>query len=198
MALLIAGLAGWPFWPFAVAGGLVLATMALGCRWVSPREAAATVAWGLPPFVVGMYVVVAAVYRAIEPVVTELPGVAAGLPGPLPVIAAVVATAAGANVVNNLPLSLAAIQLLRTVPAELVSAGGLPLREALAFGTLIGVNLGPNLTITGSLATMLCLAGARRAGVEVTPWEFARAGLVAAVLPMGAAALTVWVLLRGA
>jgi len=198
LSLLIAGLAGWPFWPFALAGAVLLAALSLTGGWITPRHAAGTVAWGLPPFVVGMSVLVAAVYRAVEPLVADLPAAAARLPGPLALASAVAATTLGANGVNNLPLSLAAIQLLRTIPADAaVSAAAAhhTLRDTLAFGTLIGVNLGPNLTVTGSLATMLCLASARRAGVHVTAWEFTRAGLLVSLLPMAVATFALWLLL---
>ena len=187
LSLLISGLAGWPFWPSALAGALLLAALSLTRGWITARHAAATVAWGLPPFVVGMYVVVAAVYRALEPTLIRLPTAAASLPGPLTLASAVAATTLGANAVNNLPLSLAAIQLLRSVPPDLAASTHYSLRDTLAFGTLIGVNLGPNLTITGSLATMLCLASARRVGVHLSAWEFTRTGLVVSVLPMVAA-----------
>ena len=198
LALLIAGLAGWAFWPFALVGALLLAGASLLRGWVTPAGAARTVAWGLPPFVVGMYVVVAGVYRALEPALVQLPAAAAQLPGPLALVAAVVSTAVGANAVNNLPLSLAAIHLLETVGTDTVvgGVGGASLRETLAFGTLIGVNLGPNLTVTGSLATMLCLASARRAGVQVSALEFARVGLAVSVVPLVAATGALWLLLR--
>jgi arsenical pump membrane protein len=46
---------------------------------------------------------------------------------------------------------------------------------------LIGVDLGPNLSITGSLATLLWLAAIRREGEDVSFWRFLKVG--AAVMP---------------
>ena len=46
---------------------------------------------------------------------------------------------------------------------------------------LIGVDLGPNLSITGSLATILWLTAIRREGLDVTYWRFLKIG--AAVMP---------------
>jgi arsenical pump membrane protein len=43
---------------------------------------------------------------------------------------------------------------------------------------LIGVDLGPNLSITGSLATILWLIALRREGIEVGTWTFLRLGLL--------------------
>ena len=44
---------------------------------------------------------------------------------------------------------------------------------------LIGIDLGPNLSITGSLATILWLIALRREKVEITAWEFLKFGVVA-------------------
>ena len=46
---------------------------------------------------------------------------------------------------------------------------------------LIGIDLGPNLSITGSLATILWLIATRREGLEVTFWDFLKWG--ALVMP---------------
>jgi arsenical pump membrane protein len=43
---------------------------------------------------------------------------------------------------------------------------------------LIGVDLGPNLSVTGSLATILWLVALRRDGENVTFFEFLRFGAI--------------------
>jgi arsenical pump membrane protein len=43
---------------------------------------------------------------------------------------------------------------------------------------LIGVDLGPNLSVTGSLATILWLVVLRREGLDVGTWTFLRLGAV--------------------
>ena len=59
---------------------------------------------------------------------------------------------------------------------------------------LIGVDLGPNLSITGSLATILWLLSIRREGEEVSFMQFCRIGmfvmLPALALAMAARLLT--------
>jgi arsenical pump membrane protein len=65
--------------------------------------------------------------------------------------------ALGSNLVNNLPMGLFAGS---TVQAAHVS-------DAVAGAVLIGVNLGPNLSLTGSLATIPWLTALRREGVEM-------------------------------
>jgi arsenical pump membrane protein len=67
---------------------------------------------------------------------------------------------------NNLPVGLIAGSVLATdhLPPHIAGAA------------LIGVDLGPNLSITGSLATILWLAALRREGQEVGAWRFLRLG----------------------
>jgi arsenical pump membrane protein len=73
------------------------------------------------------------------------------------------------NLVNNLPLGLIAGSTLRTVHANAL----------LARAVMIGVDLGPNLSITGSLATILWLIALRKEKLEVSFWSFLKVGLLA-------------------
>jgi arsenical pump membrane protein len=73
------------------------------------------------------------------------------------------------NLVNNLPLGLIAGSTLQATHAQ-----GL-----IASAVLIGVDLGPNLTITGSLATILWLIALRREKLDVSFWSFLKVGVVA-------------------
>lgn len=94
----------------------------------------------------------------------------------------------GNNLINNLPLGLIAANTL-----ALTHTQGL-LRDV----TLIAVDLGPNLSVTGSLATILWLLALRREGLNVTALDFLKAGLIAmplALLAALAASLSVNLLL---
>jgi len=77
------------------------------------------------------------------------------------------------NIVNNLPLGLIAGGTIAAAHAK-----GL-----MANAVLIGVDLGPNLCVTGSLATILWLLALRKdsgdAQVDVSFWAFLRVGAVA-------------------
>jgi arsenical pump membrane protein len=57
---------------------------------------------------------------------------------------------------------------------------------------LIGVDLGPNLSVTGSLATILWLIALRREMVEITAWEFFKIGAVAMPVALIASLLFLW------
>jgi arsenical pump membrane protein len=52
----------------------------------------------------------------------------------------------------------------------------------MAHAVLIGVDLGPNLSVTGSLATILWLIALRREGIAISAWEFLKVGFV--VMPL--------------
>jgi len=87
------------------------------------------------------------------------------------------AVGVGNNLVNNLPLGLIAGGTIQAAHAQ-----GL-----MANAVLIGVDLGPNLSVTGSLATILWLLAVRRdsgAGadgkkLDVSFWRFLRIGAIA-------------------
>ena len=73
------------------------------------------------------------------------------------------------NLVNNLPLGLIAGSTLHAAHAS-----GL-----IATSLLIGVDLGTNLSITGSLATILWLIALRKENLDVSFWSFLKVGIVA-------------------
>jgi len=57
---------------------------------------------------------------------------------------------------------------------------------------MIGVDLGPNLSVTGSLATILWLIALRREKVEITAWEFFKIGVIAMPVALIASLLFLW------
>ena len=58
---------------------------------------------------------------------------------------------------------------------------------------LIGVDLGPNFSVTGSLATILWLVALRRQKIEVTAWRFLQIGaLVTPPALIAALAAVIW------
>jgi arsenical pump membrane protein len=86
------------------------------------------------------------------------------------------------NLINNLPLGLIAGATVNATHTH-----GL-----LANAVLIGVDLGPNLSVTGSLATILWLLALRKEGLDVGAWDFLKVGALAmpaALLASMAAAL---------
>jgi arsenical pump membrane protein len=72
------------------------------------------------------------------------------------------------NVMNNLPSGLLAGGALQSMHAP----------PFIRDSVLIGVDLGPNLSVTGSLATVLWLITLRREGERIIAWEFLKVGLI--------------------
>lgn len=73
------------------------------------------------------------------------------------------------NLVNNLPLGLIMGSTLQAMH----------IKGLLANAVLIGVDLGPNLSVTGSLATILWLLALRREGLDVSAIDFLKVGAIA-------------------
>ena len=130
------------------------------------------ISWAVLPLVAGLFVLVegightgvigqlAAILRQAASHSAQQTGAAAGA------ILALVS-----NLLNNLPAGL--------VAADAIAQAGPP--ETVTGALLVGVDLGPNLSITGSLATILWLTALRRDGLEVGFWQFLKLG--AAVMP---------------
>ncbi|MEU7046092.1 SLC13 family permease [Streptomyces varsoviensis] len=105
--------------------------------------------------------------------------------GSLPELLATAALAAVlANVINNLPAVLALLPLA-------APAGPGPV-----LAVLIGVNLGPNLTYVGSLATLLWRRVLRERGAEPGLGEFTRLGLLTVPATLAASTAALWAMLR--
>jgi len=147
----------------------------------SPWRIVKGVSWGVIPLVARLFVLVAGLGRT---------GLLAALRGALQqltlhsgqaaALAAGAGTAAVSNVVNNLPVALIAGSIG-------VGAG---VSSQLKDAMLVGVDLGPNLSVTGSLATILWLIALRREKISVSSWRFLKLGTVvmlpALILSLGA------------
>ena len=74
-----------------------------------------------------------------------------------------------------------ACNLLNNLPAAFIAgsvAAGTHADPRMVDAILVGVDLGPNLSVTGSLATILWLAALRRDGVSVQGRDFLRVGAI--------------------
>ncbi len=94
-------------------------------------------------------------------------------------------TGIGANIVNNIPMAVAMISVLR--------ATGQHVPEHLAYATLIGTNIGPSIITVGSLATMLWLAIVRKSGVAVSAASYMKVGAIVTPLMIPAATAALWI-----
>ncbi|EJE54475.1 Na+/H+ antiporter NhaD-like permease [Acidovorax sp. CF316] len=155
-------------WPTLGAALGTLALLAFACGR-APWQALRSVSWDVLPLVAGLFVFVQALEHTgvVGLMAGALRNAAAAWPqGAGTVLGALLGVAT--NLVNNLPAGL-----LAGASLDAASASG-TVRAA----ALIGIDLGPNLSVTGSLATILWLAALRREGLHVGAWQFLKIGLV--------------------
>lgn len=170
-----------PAW-IAVGGAVVMAGIAVARLDAPPRRLAAATAPTFVGFVVCLAVVVDTARRhGLADLVDRRVPSDHGLVALLGVAAL---AAVLANVVNNLPATLILL------PALAGRATGVVL------AMLLGVNIGPNLTYTGSLATLLWRTVVRSEGVEPSLGHFYRVSAVATPLALVGAVLALWLSLR--
>ena len=135
----------------------------------NPIKLVREISWSVIPLVAALFVIVEAVKsagaaQALHDAfarMTQLPRAEAAF-----VVGSAVAF--GTDLFNNLPLGLITGSTLRTMPVL----------STLDKIVLIAIDLGPNLSITGSLATILWLIAIRREGLRVTGWQFFKAGML--------------------
>jgi arsenical pump membrane protein len=172
IVLLLASSLDWQLGLPTFLAGTATAVVVLISNRLSPWEIAKGISWSVLPLVAGLFVLVEAVEQTglLKPLVASLPARAASAPDATGwALGSVVAVLC--NVFNNLPLGLVA----GTV------ANGANLPPHVTGALLIGVDLGPNLSVTGSLATILWLVALRREGQAVSAWKFL--GLGCLVMP---------------
>lgn len=142
------------------------------------------VPWSVIPLVAGLFVIVEAISRtgALYQMERGLKATMTlpSLPGAL---SASFGMAILSNVMNNLPSGLLAGGALQS----------LHLADYLRHAVLLGVDLGPNLSVTGSLATILWLIVLRREGVNVSGGRFLKVGMI--VMPPALVVATLALLL---
>jgi arsenical pump membrane protein len=166
--LLAASALGWPLGlpTAAMAAATLIAVTAV--ERASPLPVLAAVDWPVLALVAGLFVLVGGLERTgfIALVADALARAQAAHPT-MAAWGAGAGLALAGNLVNNLPAGLAASA------AAAQAHAARPVLDAL----LIGVDVGPNLSVTGSLATILWLAAIRREGAHVGFWRFLSTGL---------------------
>lgn len=149
--------------------GIAVTVIVLITSRRSPLPVLRDISWGVLPLVAGLFILVASVEQTgiLNSVTQMLHNVAASSPRDASFGAGIL-VALASNLLNNLPTGLVAATVSQSadVPLQVTSA------------TLIGVDLGPNLSVTGSLATILWLMALRREGEAVTVWQFLKLGII--------------------
>jgi arsenical pump membrane protein len=150
------------------------------------RRMRAEISWSLFVFVGGMFIVV----RGVENLgLTAAFGQAliqvAGNDPLRAVMLTAGGTALGANLINNVPMALVMTSTLGSLGANIA-------HPALVYATILGADLGPNLTTVGSVATMLWLLILRRKGLEISTLEYFKLGVTVVPVMIIVGAFLIW------
>lgn len=148
--------------PVAALGALIVVIAARA----HPRLVISRISWTTLVLLCGLFVLLDAVEHqgAIALAVRGLQNAAhsGALSG---ILSAAFGAAVASNLVNNLPVA--------AMSGTIVAQTG----HTLAYPLIAGADLGPNLSTTGSLATILWLSIVRERGFNVSTREYARLGL---------------------
>ncbi|GAB3725900.1 arsenic transporter [Spirosoma lituiforme] len=169
--------------PTAIAGVLTSIVVLITTRtnpWVVIKQ----VSWSVLPLVAGLFILVEGLNKTglVEHLTTLLQqGTARSVTQTAWLSGGGLALAC--NLMNNLPAGL--------IVGSVVQAGSVP--DLIKSFLLIGIDLGPNLSVTGSLATILWLVALRREGLQVSAWAFLRLGIPVMLIALLASLATVWI-----
>ena len=169
VALLAASALDWQLGLPTFVAGAAVTVIVLAISRESPLPVLRDVSWGVLPLVAGLFILVEGVEQTgiLQVMARMLRETAAVSPQETAVGAGAI-VAFASNLLNNLPTGLVAANVSQTASVPLNITSGL----------LIGVDLGPNLSVTGSLATILWLIALRREGESLTAWQFLKLGMV--------------------
>jgi arsenical pump membrane protein len=183
IVLLTASALDWQLGLPTAITGILTATLVLIKTKKNPLIILRGISWSVLPLVAGLFVIVEAINKTgvvrtvsvlLQQTASHSPARAAWVSG--------ISVAFFSNLANNLPSGL--------IAADVVQNAHVP--EIIRNAILIGVDLGPNLSVTGSLATILWLVALRREGQTVSAWNFLKLGLLIMTPALVAALAALW------
>jgi arsenical pump membrane protein len=167
----------FPLGPVALAGAIVALTVAR----VPPAAAWRHVSVSTFAILFGLFALLDAVARSGFEAWSVHAAATAQQWGTLRADAAAAGGAAlFSNLLNNLPIAVVSSYLVAHAP------------EHLAYPLIAGVDLGPNLTMTGSIATILWSSMLRKRGVHVSALDYMRLGLFVVPATLGVTVVWLW------
>jgi arsenical pump membrane protein len=180
------GLFHIPLWVVAAAGAAALLTAGKLLRRFSLRTIALRgVAWSVFPFVIGMFIVLRAVEDAgLSAWLGKGLAMASGHGLGHGLFVTAFGTAIGANLINNIPMLVLSLNAL-----------GSGTNRSLLYAAVLGCNIGPNVTIVGSLATILWRSVLLKRGLDISPKELAVNGVLVTIPALTVATLALWLML---
>jgi arsenical pump membrane protein len=104
------------------------------------------------------------------------------------VLAVSFGTAIGANLINNWSMMMISVSSLASI-----SSTALSFDRSIIYASVLGADLGPNITILGSLSSMLWLVLLRQRGLDIHPLQYLKLGLIVTPLMLITSALCLYV-----
>jgi arsenical pump membrane protein len=104
------------------------------------------------------------------------------------VLAVSFCTAIGANLVNNWSMMMISVSSLASMSTTVPSFD-----RSLIYASVLGADLGPNITILGSLSSMLWLVLLRQRGLDIRQVQYIKLGLTVMPLMLITSALCVYI-----
>lgn len=154
--------------PTAITGIAVFIIAILRGR-LKPLKMIRQISWAALPMVAGLFIIVEGLYKTgILTAATQWLERSVHDSVTATVWNSGTGIALVSNMMNNLPGGL--------IAGSAVRASDIP--AIIRRSVLIGVDLGPNLSVTGSLATMLWLVVLRKEGEQISAWQFLKIGCV--------------------
>jgi len=172
--------------PTAVTGLLTSAFVILRAK-KGPASIIKGVSWSVIPLVAGLFIVVEGLTKTgIIQSLGAVINTAASSDVNVSVWGSGLLVALSCNLMNNLPAGLIVGHIMQSNPIP----------ELIKSAVLVGIDLGPNLSISGSLATMLWLVALRREGLTIGFWSFLKLGAVVMTLALILTLGTIWIMNR--
>ena len=169
--------------PTAITGILTSAIVIIRAR-KNPWVVIKGVSWSVLPLVGGLFVLVEALSKTgITQMLNVLIHQSAQEAVNQTAWGSGIIIAFACNLMNNLPVGL--------IAGNVMQGGHVP--ELVKSSVLIGVDLGPNLSITGSLATILWLVALRREGQSVSAWAFLKLGFLIMTVALLFTIASLWI-----
>lgn len=187
---LVSSIYGLPLSWAAIGGAAFLLIGSFAARRVKFNEVVSKISWSIFPFIFGLAILV----KGMENVgFTRVLGEYLADFASRGTLGAIILTtfgnAVGSNLINNWSMMMVSVSSLGSIsnPSPFTHHG-------LIYATILGNDLGPNITILGSLSSMLWLLILRRNGIFITPKQYIKLGLLITPPILLVSALAVYVL----
>jgi arsenical pump membrane protein len=186
-AFVLASAFQFPLSLVALAGAILLLFGARRFGYLQWNRLRKEISWSLFIFISGMFLVIQGVDNL--GLTDQFGSSLIRLAGSSPlraILFSAAGSALGANLINNVPMALVMISALRAIHAGATANSGL------IYATILGCDLGPNLTTVGSLATILWLLILRRKGLEISSLEYFKLGILVVPVMIVVSAILIW------